>query len=413
MKEHSLKNSMIWNAVGNAVYLACQWLITILVANIGNFTDAGILSIAMSVSATFQTFALFGIRNYQVSDIDEKYSDNTYVTFRIITCILALVSCTVFAIISKYSFDIILCIALFMLFRLAENFSDVLHGILQKNGRLDLVGKSFVIKGIGILVLFIVAYSTTKSLILALLFMSSFSILSTIFFDSIATKRVKNFGLDLRFKNSFSLAKETLPLCIYLFLSAAIATIPKLILEKNTSEEILGIYSSIFAPAILIQAVLGYIYTPFATPLAEYKAKGEIRKFINLSLKITIAICIFTIVMIVSGSLLGEFALTLLFGEDILPYVYLLLPILLAISALAIFAFLCMLAIILRNTLFLIISSAIGFAFTIIITLPMINKFSINGTSYSLIASVLIAIVILIIGIVYTLCKEVKTARKI
>ena len=36
----------------------------------------------------------------------------------------------------------------------------------------------------------------------------------------------KNFGLDLRFKNSFSLAKETLPLCIYLFLSAAIATIP-------------------------------------------------------------------------------------------------------------------------------------------------------------------------------------------
>ena len=72
MKEHTLKSGMIWNALGNIIYLACQWLITILVANIGNFEDAGLLSIAMSVSATFQTFALFGIRNYQVSDINEK-----------------------------------------------------------------------------------------------------------------------------------------------------------------------------------------------------------------------------------------------------------------------------------------------------------------------------------------------------
>ena len=413
MKEHSLKSSMIWNAFGNAVYLACQWLITILVANIGNFTDAGLLSIAMSVSATFQTFALFGIRNYQVSDINEKYSDGTYVSFRIITCIAALLCCAAFSVIIGYTLDTVLCIILFMLFRLAENFSDVLHGILQKNGRLDIVGKSFVIKGVGILALFLIGYYATKSLSVGLLLMSSFSILSTVFFDSVMTLKIKKFRLDLKLKNSFSLAKETLPLCIYLFLSAAIATVPKLILEKNSSEEILGIYSSIFAPAILIQAVLGYIYTPFAPKLSEYRFKAETKKFVALSLKITAAICIFTVIMLACAWLFGEFALVLLFGDDITPYIYLLIPILLAISALAIFGFLCMLAIVLRNISSLIIGTSLGFASTIIITLPMINKFGINGTSYSLIVSTLIANAVLVIGIVYTLYAETKKTRKI
>lgn len=413
MKEHTLKSGMIWNALGNAIYLACQWLITILVANIGNFEDAGLLSIAMSVSATFQTFALFGIRNYQVSDINEKYSDGTYVSFRIITCALALSCCVIFSFISGYTSEVILCIVFFMLFRLAENFSDVLHGILQKNGRLDIVGKSFVIKGAGILALFLVGYSLTSYLWVGLLLMSSFSILSTVFFDIFITRKIKRFSLNKRLKDSFSLAKETLPLCLYLFLSAAIATVPKLLLERHSGEEILGIYSSIFAPAILIQAALGYIYTPFTPALSEYRMKSQTKKFIVLALKITAAICIFTVVMIGFASIFGEFALSLLFGDEIRPYSYLLLPILIAISAISILAFLCMIAIVLRSIPSLIIGTAIGFASTLIITVPMINKFGVNGTSYSLIVSALIASAVLVISIVFKLYTEVKKTPKI
>ena len=117
--------------------------------------------------------------------------------------------------------------------------------------------------------------------------------------------------------------------------------------------------------------------------------------------------------MLACAWLFGEFALVLLFGDDIIPYIYLLIPILLAISALAIFGFLCMLAIVLRNISSLIIGTSLGFASTIIITLPMINKFGINGTSYSLIVSTLIANAVLVIGIVYTLYAETKKTRKI
>jgi O-antigen/teichoic acid export membrane protein len=275
------------------------------------------------------------------------------------------------------------------------------------------VGKSFVIKGAGILALFLVGYSLTSYLWVGLLLMSSFSILSTVFFDIFITRKIKRFSLNKRLKDSFSLAKETLPLCLYLFLSAAIATVPKLLLERHSGEEILGIYSSIFAPAILIQAALGYIYTPFTPALSEYRMKSQTKKFIVLALKITAAICIFTVVMIGFASIFGEFALSLLFGDEIRPYSYLLLPILIAISAISILAFLCMIAIVLRSIPSLIIGTAIGFASTLIITVPMINKFGINGTSYSLIVSALIASAVLVISIVFKLYTEVKKTPKI
>ena len=86
------KSNFIWNAVGNITYMMCQWLITVLVPILGGFGDAGILSVAMSVRATCQTIGMFGIRNFQVSDVEEKYSNSCYVGLRALTCGAAMVA---------------------------------------------------------------------------------------------------------------------------------------------------------------------------------------------------------------------------------------------------------------------------------------------------------------------------------
>jgi len=190
-----MKKNMLWNAAGNLIYLGCQWLITVLVTNLGQFRDAGILSIAMSVSATFQTVAMFGIRNYQVSDVYGKYSDTCYVSFRIISCLVAMGGCIGFSLLNGYLGEQLLAIFLFMLFRLAENFSDVLHGIAQKNERLDLAGKSFAIKGIGILAVFLVGYRFGGSLTVGLLSMALFSWVSTLAYDIFVVRRISRFGV--------------------------------------------------------------------------------------------------------------------------------------------------------------------------------------------------------------------------
>lgn len=412
MNEQNLKKNMLWNAVGNLIYLGCQWLVTVLVTNLGNFRDAGILSVAMSVSATFQTVAMFGIRNYQVSDVAGKYSDTTYVSFRVISCLAAMIGCIGFSLINAYRGEQLLAIFLFMVFRLAENFSDVLHGIAQKNDRLDIAGKAFAVKGIGILATFLAGYRLSGKLIVGLLCMAAFSVLTTLVYDLFSVRRLSHFHLYQHNHRWLLLAKETLPLCAYLFLSSAMVTIPKLILEKQCGSELLGAYSSIFAPAMLIQAAMGYIYNPFAQIFGEHQQKNDRQSFLRLMIKILAAILVLAVLMMIAAYFLGEFLLTILFGERILPYVSLLIPILLAIAVTSFFGFLCMIATVQRNFLFLLASCIVGFACCILLTPPLLSAASANGASYSLILSTVAACLILAIGIFWRLLGKEKKKKE-
>ncbi len=408
MNEQNLKKSMIWNAAGNLIYLMSQWIVTVLVTNIGEFRDAGLLSVAMSVSATFQTVAMFGIRNYQVSDVENKYSDTCYAFFRVITCAAALVACMVFSLIGGYGGEQLLAIALFMLFRLAENFSDVLHGIAQKRGRLDIAGKAFAIKGIGLVAVFLAAYAWSGRLCAGLLAMAAFSIGSTLLYDLLAVKRLSDFGLVSRERDWLALAKETAPLCLYLFFSAAISTLPKLILERQCGEDVLGAYSSIFAPALLIAAAAGYLYTPFIPSFANAYREKRCRDFLLLFAKLGAAIAALAVLSILGAWLLGDFALELIFGEKILAYTYLLIPILIFIFVNAIFAFLCMLEVVLRDFLWLLIACATGLLTEMLFTGVWIGQGGVNATSYSLTLGAALPSLIMLCRMLMLLRKKSK-----
>ena len=399
---------MLWNAAGNFTFLICQWLITIFVANIGSFADAGLLSIAMSISATFQTIAMFGIRSFQVSDIENKYSNTCYVTLRIFTCGVAMLFCVAFSLVTGYRSEELLCVFLFMLFRLSENFADVLHGIAQKKNRLDIAGKSYTIKGIGCLAVFLIAFKLSSSLSLSLLFMALVSWLFTAVYDITIVKRLDDFKLLSASEKWLSLAQNTLPLCIYLFLNIAISTIPKLILEQQSGNEMLGIYSSIFAPALLIASAASYLYTPFVPYFAEAYSKKDTASFTKMFLKITAAIAAVAAVTLVAATFLGDFALKILFGEKILAYSYLLIPILISIFASAMFTFLCTVCVVLRDFVGLLVACSAGILSELLITKKWIELSGVNATSYGYIVASCVGASILLFRMLWILYGKRK-----
>ena len=71
-KKLSMKQSILWNSWGSMFYLGCQWLLTILVVRISGVDNAGLLSLAMSVSNIWYSLAVYGMRNFQVSDTNEN-----------------------------------------------------------------------------------------------------------------------------------------------------------------------------------------------------------------------------------------------------------------------------------------------------------------------------------------------------
>lgn len=406
MGTSSLQKNMIWNAAGNLLYLASQWVITVLVTVMGGLYDAGILSIAMSLSATFQTIALFGIRNYQVSDTKGRFHDSHYATLRAITCALAMVVCVLATLISGYDKSELLAVFLFMLFRLAECYSDVLHGIAQNRERLDLAGKSFAIKGVGIFLCFFLCYSFSRDLHLALLAMALFSCASTALFDLPMVKKIASFSLWDSLKDSASLALVTLPLCIYQFLCVAISSLPKLILEKECGPIIMGAYSSVFAPAMLLQSAGTYLYIPFATTFTSLWQKRDRTAFWKLLWKISLAMTALFGAVLIVAHFAGDWALLLVFGEQIRPFVSLLDPILICSYAISVLSFFAMVAIVLRRIGSLIFAYVLGVGLAVGLPYALIPALGANGTSYALLIASAVTALILLWSIAWKLKRD-------
>lgn len=394
-----LKKNLIWNAFGNIVYLGCQWLITVLVTRLAGYEDAGVLSLAMSISAAFQSLALFGIRNFQVSDISGKYSDSCYVKLRNLTCTSALVLCMLFTLANGYDTGTLTATLLFMIFRIAENYSDVLHGIFQKNEKLYMAGQSFFIKGVAVLAGFIVGFYSFGTLNGGLAVMAVLSVGVTVFIDFIRAKKMSKFAAYDHIGNCCRLAMETFPLCIYMFLNSIISTAPKYILEKMCSEELLGVYSSIFAPALLIQAAAQYIYMPFMSKFAAMYNESDVKGFKSLSNKILQIISVIGLLILAACVPFGKWGLTLLFTESIAPYSSMLYLIIVGTFCTAVNVFYQSLAVVLRAMRELIVSCIVGIIICCAVSVATIERFSADGASIGLIAGSASAAVILYICI--------------
>ena len=335
----------------------------------------------MSVSASFQTVAMFGIRNFQVSDINSKYPDSCYAALRSVTCLSALVLCMIFTALNRYSFSQSGSIFLFMIFRLSENYSDVIHGIAQKKGRLDIAGKGFAIKGVLLLVAFLGGYFLDAGLNVCLLFMAAAAWFVTLMFDLTVTEKISRFKLIYSLSECIRLGKNTAPLCLYLFLSSAIPVAPKYILEKMCDEATLGAYSSIFAPALILQAAAAYIFTPFVGTFAGYYSQKNNKDFLKLAVKLLMLLTAVFILCIAAAAAFGEWGLTIIFGESIIPHSYLLLPILTAAYCVSAASFVYMLEVVIRDFKNLIIGCGAGLLCCIVLSVPMINSFGANGAS--------------------------------
>lgn len=403
-----MRINALWNAFGSIVYLASQWIITVLVTRLFGYSDAGSLSLAMSISASFQTVAVFGIRNFQVSDIDNKFENSCYVMLRNITCISAFILCALFSLISNYSFTQIFAILLFMIFRLSESYSDVIQGIAQKNNRLDIAGKGFALKGVLSLLSFLAGYYINGNLLFSLMLMALSVWMVTLFFDLLVTERVCKFKLRYDFKKSLMLGKATIPLCVYFFLSSTITVVPKYILEKMCGETILGGYSSIFAPATIIHAAAIYIYTPFVGKFAQLYKEKNYKEFFGLTVKIILVITLIGVVCVAASLLLGEWAVKLLYGESIVEYSHLLLLVIVSTIFIAVASFVYMLGVVVRDFKGLIVGNLVALICAVVFSVLMIKLMNADGTSVGIMISAFSGIVYILFSIYRLFKNEMK-----
>lgn len=397
MKRQSITTNILWNTAGNIFYLGCQWLLSVVVVRIsGSYTDAGILTLAISITNIFSTLAAFSIRNYQVSDIGGKYHQSDYISHRIVTCSVAMALCIAFTAIGGYSLGASLSIIAYMLMRTVEAFADVFHGILQMQWRLDIVGRSCIYRGAVLFVSFAIVYKFSGLLPVALLCMAILTVLTFFAYDFRVTGRT--IDLSCRFDRTrlLGLSKACLPVLAYSLLLSFIVLSARFFLERYHGEEMLGYYGTVSTIAVIVQSAAMYIFNPFNGIISDHYANGNRVAIRKLSGKIILALAAVTAAAVAGAAVLGKFVLVLLFGKSIAPYAYLLVPAIFASCLTGLMWFLGMVLTIMRSMRALIIGAATGAAVSMILSRILIPRYVFDGANVAVIAALCVSTVIYI-----------------
>lgn len=383
-KELSLQKNILYNSVGMSINLACQWLTTVLVLRLSSdFTNSGLLTLAMSVTNIFYAIATFNLRAYQVSDVKGKYKDYVYLQVRTVTCLAAFLCCLVYS--AVFYRDVrFIGITLYMVFRVIEGYIDILQGFAQRAMRMDLAGKSMAFRGVLSLMAFAAILAATDSFNLAVIGMIGSALFVMVFFDVRYSIMLANIRGKVEFSTIKTILVECLPMGIANALSTSIISIPRNILDMLEGQEALGIYGALAVPTVIIQVAATYVFNPMLPVYAVHYNKKEKASFYRLFYKTVALIVLLSAVALGGAYLLQDFLLPFLLGDDIIPYIGLFIPMLICTIANAVVWFLTSILVVIRDFKTYLYVSLLAAVLSLLTGYFFIKKYSMAGVNYTL-----------------------------
>lgn len=406
----SVKKNFYYNSIGTIIYWFCQWALSVVVVRIAGFTVGGEFSTALNFSTIFFIIASFNSKPFQVSDLKPKYSDENYIAFRIVTLVIAVILLAMTVAFFDYSYKQKLIVFAFLLFKSIEVYIDVYHGIFQKMWRLDKVFFSLMLRGIFSLLIFSIVLFWGKNLFWSIIAMSFVSCIPAVMVDLKFAHIQKKIRIHASYTKIKELFLECLPLLSYSVFYTLATLVPRFFLQMYDGNKILGIYSSLAMPAMIIQLCVGFVLTPLTTLFSQMINEKRFSDYRKLFYKCIAIILSLTVIALFAAYLLGDFGLKILFGPKILAYSQLLLPLLIISGLTALVFLLSSINIILRENKILLISAILGLTFTLAASPSLIKSYSMMGVNVVAMIALIVQVIALIIPI-YKIMRKSNNQR--
>ncbi len=401
-----MKKNIAWNTSGCLFYQGCQWLTTIVVVWLsGGYDDAGVLALAMAVGNIFNSIALYKMRTFQVSDVTTTYTQSNYSAMRFITVGLAFLFCVPYTLLTTPSAHAVIAIVLFLLFKTDECFCDFLYGVDQCGQRMDYIGRSQIARGIMSLGGFTIGLWLGGLFAgIGAMFAGCFAI--TLCYDLPHARRFDNLKPHIHGRTALALLRHGLPAMLAVVAFIAVVSVSRQFLGALCGDEVLGIYASISTPATLMQATVGYLYTPMigglAQAWADRDAKG-LRRFLGKMIGLVVGSLLLCSTLLIA---VGPSLLTIVFGESIAPSLWIFPYSILCTAMIALIGLAMDVLIVFRRAGLALLSCGTSLAVAIAAATPFINAAAINGINLSISFAYGIGLVIACIAIVFAAKKQ-------
>lgn len=323
-EQNSKRSSVIWNSVGGALSAGQAAIILIFISYKQGLTVAGMVTIAYAIANLFMSISKYGMRNYQVTDVKDRYTFSDYFYCRCFTTVFTLVLLVVYLIycfvFQDYSPEKSVIFFEVAILKLLDAFEDVYVGRYQQTGRLDIGAKIMAVR------LFL---STTFICVLVWIGMNIYisllgGIVSSVILDVYLIKTTfKTVGTtvsNMQINNIKHLLKICLPLCIGVTLSIYIGNVPKYMIDAYMNEEVQAVFGYIMMPVFVITLLNQFIYQPMVKDLGDLWERKDVKGFNRNVCKQCFIVMGLTLMIIVGGLLLGLPILSVLYNVDLSAY---------------------------------------------------------------------------------------------
>ncbi len=314
------KSEFIWNTIGSFISAILNAVLLLFCTRINGTEIAGIFSISFATAIILNAIGDFGIRIYQVTDTNRKYTFEDYLMSRIIAITIMVVIGIIFVICSGYDVQKLTITMLLILFKVIDNLSESYQAEFQINNRLDLGGKSIIIRNCFSMLGFVITDLITKNIILSCITLVVTNMLFYIIYDK---KLIKKFVVNKSKINLTSvkhIIKECLPLGLSTLLSMYITNAVKYAIDANKDYDMQTYYNIIYLPTFIINLVSLFVIKPVLKPLGDYWNSNKHKEFMKVILKISGIIFVSTLLIELICSTIALPILTILYGVDLSMY---------------------------------------------------------------------------------------------
>lgn len=323
--KNEVRDTYIWNMIAATSSSFQSMVILLIMTRAGHVNTASYVAIGFAAANLMMTIGKFGIRNFQATDVSEKYEFRCYKQARFITVVgMALCSmayCMVKYIESGYPVGKTIVVLLLCIYKTVESLEDVYHGRLQQKGRLDIASKIWAIRNLAFIVEFLVIFLALKKLEVTLVI----SVATTMVLCWFLNRMPKQFYLGSSIyisakKNWKELLRACFPIAVAAFLLMYISNAPKYIVDTVISDEGQSHFNILFMTVFVVTLFSNFIYNPILNRLAILWEEGNKRE---LSRRIGIVIGIvagIVAVGIIFAEVIGRKLLGIIYGVSLEQY---------------------------------------------------------------------------------------------
>jgi len=318
--------SYVWNTMAGIV-LAFQSVVMLFVLmRVCDLETAGIFTIAYANAMLFLNMGEYGMRNYQVSDVEPRFGFKDYLVSRGITTVAMVLCAGIWiawsAVADGYSVEKTLVLILMCLFKVVDSIEDIFYGNFQQHERLDLAGKLLTFRLGSTLVMFSLAAVASRSLVIAMMFSTVYTTAFLVIALCWAYRRYRlpaGWGAFSR-KSVVDLLVSCLPLFLAAFLIYYIGNAPKYAINTLMTDSDQALYGFIAMPVFVVSLFASFIYTPMIAPVSLLWIEGDSAGVVRAFSKQVVWIGAITGLSVLGAWLVGVPVLDWLYNTDLSSY---------------------------------------------------------------------------------------------